>query len=317
MFVQFPHSGYEHKLTKVERKTTLNGHMLKYWNCGSHKRKFMKAKGKYLDSKGVLSESDLYFWGEWEPTSYATEIDPNADGHKLPKYLQEPVLILNKNGKPNPKWCLKSKAKNAKNSCQKIHCTNTDPYVFYDNFLYSCCRQINNGNITCMQHLSMGSIILFGSAFDTNTPDAKFWVDTVFVVGESKEYDPERACTDLNAFVPSDYYTIMGFNMAGWPPKYVCYHGVSYDEKPHGPFSFVPCKTSLLSNDGTTKGFERPIIRLSDLNGIVNPKSFRGINCHELTSKTEADDLWNDIKDLVERQGFELGVKFWKTIIKY
>lgn len=313
MFVQFPHSGFEHQLTKDEEEKSL-----KDWNYGMHKRKFMKCIGSVIDQDLKCRESDLYFWGEWEPTSSAESLDRTADGHALPKYLQYPVLILNSNGKPTTPWHASVKCTQTINSVQtkgkRALCQNTDPYVFSDHFLYSCCRQLRKNKRTKLQDLLSGSIILFGSSFDTKTDDPLFAVDTVFVVGEARKYYPKTVQQDLHGFVPDEYYTIMGFQK--WPKRapFTCYQGVSYKERPEGPFSFVPCKTELPLEGGKRVGFKRPFIRMSDLeyngNNLVNPLNTRTFSTHVIASETDAVQLWEKVKNIILSQGFSLGVQF-------
>lgn len=216
-------------------------------------------------------------------TSYARVLDQTADGHALPRYLQYPVLILNSNGRPTTPWHAKDKCTQVVNcvSTEGDLCQNTDPYVFSDHFLYSCCRQLKMNDPTKLQELVSGSIILFGSSFDTKTDDPLFAVDTVFVVGEAREYTPENVKQDLHGFVSDEYYTIMGFQK--WPKRapFTCYQGVSYKERPEGPFSFVPCKTELPLEGGKRVGFKRPFIRMSDLeyngNNLVNPLNYKNL----------------------------------------
>lgn len=317
MFVQFPHSGFEHQLTKDEEEKSL-----KDWNYGMHKRKFMKCIGSVIDQDLKCRESDLYFWGEWEPTSYARVLDQTADGHALPRYLQYPVLILNSNGRPTTPWHAKDKCTQVVNcvSTEGDLCQNTDPYVFSDHFLYSCCRQLRKNKRTKLQDLLSGSIILFGSSFDTKTDDPLFAVDTVFVVGEARKYYPKTVQQDLHGFVPDEYYTIMGFQK--WPKRapFTCYQGVSYKERPEGPFSFVPCKTELPLEGGKRVGFKRPFIRMSDLeyngNNLVNPLNTRTFSAHVIASETDAVQLWEKVKNIILSQGFSLGVQFKSKILK-
>lgn len=72
--------------------------MIKYWNEGAHKRKFLKARGQYVTdvALGTLSEEmPLLFWGEWEPNSHVVETFSPAN--KLwPHYLHEPYLPSSK-----------------------------------------------------------------------------------------------------------------------------------------------------------------------------------------------------------------------------
>ncbi len=60
-FVQFHHPGGEHEPDLPGERS---------WNSGSHRRKFMQAKGTYLTTPDAKPfQSDIVFWGEWEPPS--------------------------------------------------------------------------------------------------------------------------------------------------------------------------------------------------------------------------------------------------------
>lgn len=298
LFVQFPHPGSEHTLTPQQYAGIRKGHkVIKEWNCGTHKRKFMKARGIAMDGEyNKINETELYFWGEWEPTSYVTGLFHNACGRKLPKYLHEPFYA------PSARRGGEAKGMNC---CG----TNTDPFVFADNFLYSCCHQIVNGKPTQLQELEPGSIIVFGSKIDN-----QFVVDTVFVVGESKKYTARSARKDLAGFVPDDYYGIMNFSE--WDASdcvtddrvFTCYRGVSYVENPTGLFSFVPCKTELQEVNGRKVGFERPVIP-SEAFDLIKAQSATNFKKSVLASKSDAARIWEKIKDIVLAQGFSLAVR--------
>lgn len=315
MFVQFSHSGFEHQLTTQEMTNFIGTTMLKDWNYGMHKRKFMKCLGCVIDKDLKSSFAELYFWGEWEPMSYVKVLDYAADGHTLPRYLHEPVLILKSNGKPISPWYRNVRCTQAINDGQNKNralCQNTDPYIFSDNFLFSCCRQVKKNKPTILQNLAPGSIILFGSSFNTKT-DPIFAIDTVFVIGKSRKYYPRNSQTDLKGFVPNEYYTVMGFEK--WPDMpFTCYQGVSYQECPNGPFSFVPCKTELPFDGEKSIGFKRPFVRYCDLeyNGkkMINPSNTRSFCTQFIVSEADAIELWNKVKDIILSQGFSLGVQF-------
>lgn len=305
LFVQFPHPGSEHTLTPQQLASLRSGHrVVKEWNTGTHKRKFMKAKGVAVDEENKeISGAELYFWGEWEPTSYVTGLSHNVGGCKLPKYLHEPFYD------PSYKHSGEGKGTNCNG-------TNTDPFVFADNFLYSCCHQVTNGKPTQLQELEPGSIIVFGSKVDS-----QFVMDTVFVVGESRKYTARNARKDLAGFVPEDYYGIMNFGT--WDTsccvadstEYTCYKGISHAEKPMGPFSFVPCRGELQEVNGKRVGFERPVIPLEGLdfkyNGeeLINPQSATNFKTSVLVSASDVTDIWNRLKEMVLSQGFSLAIR--------
>ena len=334
-FVQFPHPGKEHGLPADKARRVKSGtrNVVKEWSLLSyHKRKFMMAKGVAVDANhNVLSASNLYFWGEWEPMSYVTDHFPDGDGVRLPKFLHEPVLILGKDGKPHDK-------KKKESDDEKVGgCQNTDPFVFGDNFLYSYCRQYIRYNriedikkhgkeekdvAVAPQHLQEGSIIVFGSTIDPKSSNPMFVVDTVFVVGDVQPYQPVNARADLSSYFASetflsDYMEIMQFPKVATKPVdkqwFSCYKGKSFADCPEGPFSFVPCKTELPVKGVERMGFERPVIPLKDLdllyNGkeLINPNSYRTFK-QQIILPPDAAPLWNRIKEIVLSQGFSLGV---------
>jgi len=61
--------------------------------------------------------------------------------------------------------------------------TNTDPYIFGKQFIYSCCKQ-NTFNV--LKRLEPDDIILFGSMKENEADEWGFMLDTVFVVGNFK-----------------------------------------------------------------------------------------------------------------------------------
>lgn len=335
-FVQFPHPGKEHGLPADKARRVKSGtrNVVKEWSLlNYHKRKFMMAKGVAVDANhNVLSASNLYFWGEWEPMSYVTDHFPDGDGVRLPKFLHEPVLILGKDGKPHDK-------KKKESDDEKVGgCQNTDPFVFGDNFLYSYCRQYIRYNKvedkkrdktkpekdvpTKLQHLQKGSIIVFGSTIGPRSANPMFVVDTVFVVGDMQPYRPINARADLSSYFASktflsDYMEIMQFPKILEKPVdgewFSCYKGRTFADCPEGPFSFVPCKTELPVVNDQRMGFERPVIPLKELDlrykgeDLIKPMSYRNFSAYEILPQ-DAPQLWNRVKEIILSQGFSLGV---------
>jgi hypothetical protein len=180
--------------------------------------------------------------------------------------------------------------------------------VFGDYFLYSCCKQrkkIKNSaqtTFTKLGELEKGSIILFGSTISKKQGGPYFVLDTVFVVGDYKNYNSKNSPIDLKDFVPSDYFDIMGFT--NWDPvnDFVCYKGATVSNPFDGMFSFVPCKPF----DSTGIGFPRVKLTSTDLDIISDNLNAAPKFRDDLPIK----DLWNKICDIVRKQGFELGVNF-------
>ena len=294
LIVQFTHPGGEHSLTRKEKKDGI-----KRWNYGSHRRKFLKAEGQYVMEDGCLSvRQNLLFWGEWEPTSNIVPVSSTVGTGVMPRYMHEPFLQV-ASGALNLPPFYNSKGKGRQN---------TDPFVFGEAFFYSCCKQrkrLNNSSLTKftkLGELEKGSIILFGSTISEKQGGPYFVLDTVFIVGDYKNYNSKNSPTDLKEFVPSDYFDIMGFT--NWKPvnDFVCYKGatasIPYDEM----FSFVPCKPF----DSANTGFPRVKLTNADLHFISDNLNAAPKIWDNLPNK----DLWNKICDVVRQQGFELGVYF-------
>ena len=152
--VQFMHPGAEHGPDK-------NGGSWKGWNRGNHRRKFLQPRGTYQHGRASApTEARPLFWasGRRSPRS---PLEPTAPGE--PRWLHRPRL------QPLDDY------RNAQN---------TDPFVFGNAFLYTCCKQfLHSGAPTQLNSLSSGSVLLFGSHVN-----GEFALDTVFVVGGTSEH---------------------------------------------------------------------------------------------------------------------------------
>lgn len=316
-FVQFTHPGAEHQVGIRDRKKyaneIANETYVFPWNYGAHKRKFIETNGKYVDSDGSLHEGQLQFWGEWEPTSFVSRIakTPNPG---FPTWLHRPFMEYKNGVITSPEH----KGWNAKKNCFKWR-QNSDPCVLGDNFYYCCCKQ----RFQSLRHLAPGSIILFGSTMNMNTPDACFALDTVFVVGEGRDYVSNEYDKTLSGFISKDYADIIGFDL--WKrnnhaDQCRCYKGVRYDDRHNygGMFSFVPCQ---IRKDGSV-GFERVILRKSFFDEIArtiqtspNDSIFTD-NLNTAPKITKHNNLevnkliWNTIRKIVKNNGLQLGIKF-------
>lgn len=339
--VQFLHSGKEYKLSEAEKEAHR-----KDWNYGLHRRKFLHAKGIYIENGEKIGDEqnlkDIYFWGEWEPESKVTSIFKKPIEGAKPHFINEPVVKIQSGHVVVPI------NKNA-------HPVNTDPFVFGDKgFYYSCCKQRNKkGNITQMQYLEPGSIILFGSNINhyrksnsninqEKEPKPYFALDTVFVVGEDKKtYSIDSYSEDLKSFPPEHYCEIMNFK--GWKDclnfpcnsnekndrkgsdctsiksksegcengfDFTCYRGASFDDPikcgDDKMYSFVPCKIGLKGENG----FER--VKLSDKDfPFISNNLNQGVKYTEVTLK-ESFDIWNKLREIIhedKEQGFEEAVR--------
>ena len=288
-FIQFTHPGGEHGADSRSAD-------IKSWNYKNHKRKFLRAKGSVMENSQLLSDQDLMFWGEWEPQSRVTRINSNAP-KDFPHFIHEPELDLD--------------APTQKDGRLR---QNTDPYVFADAFYYRCCKQISGGKRTQLSYLKKGSIILFGSTINQNKKDeAYFGVDTVFVVGDYKEYDSQNYKKQLKGFTPKLYAEIVGIgNDTAIKSTLRCYSGATLKQNVNGMYSFVPCKRY---EDGTT-GFERLKIRMSDLSKFnQNGRELITNNLNSSTRNTEIEiatavEIWNQLRNIAKKQGLLEGVSF-------
>lgn len=311
-FVQFMHPGGEHSL-KTGTK----------WNMGSHKRKFVRNPGKYLDN-GQEKDGLLQFWTEWEAQCrLVTKITTSGD--KGPRYVYEPYYSLPDN---------------------YDGLQNTDPFVFGERFYYTCCRQFVRGkagrfNSTKVRHLAPGSVILFGSCVGK-----EFVLDTVFVVGSYVDYNSRNVEDSIKQRVSQVYfettmlpiYPSLFTNAKQTAASLSCsiinermekddsekcnsinkqscldegnefdlnfrlYSGVNYSERTNfdGMFSFFPCKVY----DDNSLGFARPTIKLADYITDNLALNFRSTEVNEAKAK----DLWLSVVEQVEDHGLKLGI---------
>ncbi|OZM56458.1 hypothetical protein CIB95_11830 [Lottiidibacillus patelloidae] len=306
LFVQFMHPGVEHKPNTGEK-----------WNKSPHKRKFMRSKGRYIEN-GEVKEDLLQFWGEWEAQAFLIE-QLSRSNTSEPEYLYEPYYSL-------------------PDSYEGLQ--NTDPFVFGENFYYTCCRQYKKykGKFrsTSVRHLAPGSIILFGSRKNND-----FILDTVFVVGENfTDYNSKNIVSDIKANVSQTYFetTILplypslytsdtadaqtqlscnipkeresdreeelynGGLICSGDLSFRLYKGVSFSErdKYKGMYSFFPCK----KYDDNSVGFARPSIKIND---YITDNLSMGFKKTEIENE-KAKDLWADVVKQVQAQGLCLGI---------
>jgi hypothetical protein len=230
-FVQFPHPGGEHNPPTDDMA----------WNTGPHRRKFLIAPGRYLDSDDQIGAADLVFWGEWEPPSQVERRWPAS--RRLPRALHRPSW-----GEPT----------------RRVR-QNTDPWVWGEPMIYSNCKQIGprpHRRPSSMQRLTRGSVICFGS-----TIQGEFCLDTVFVVASAEPWTPGEA-TDLTvdeAFKTCTAGAIAARRSDAHLPL-TLYRGATADNPVQGMFNFVPARRA----DRDDLRFPRPPIQLP---GFINPAS--------------------------------------------
>ena len=287
-FVQFIHPGPEYTVAK-RNKTDLFA-----WNHNKHRRKFLCAKGLYVEIDRLI-EDELLFWGELEPQSRITHIvNPKEDGCS-PHVIHRPLLDL---------------TEPVKDSMNRYR-QNTDPFVFHEWFLYRCCQQTSKRGQTQLAHLLPGSIVLFGSKVN-----GQFAVDTVFVVGSYKDY-----CDQIGGmnFDPSlkDYAEIVGvgfgMNEPGWKKNnsYMrLYYGASPSKPYEGMYSFVPCKPLK----GNERGCARPTLTQAEMRYIYADCITDNLQqsyklCHNATLKCNIE-AWKSIRTIFAKKGYLEGVNF-------
>ena len=272
------------------------------WNHGNHRRKFLCNPGWYMDGERLVSDA-LTFWGEWEPQSRITRIDNPIEDKCLPHIMHRPVLDLNE-------------PESDKRGCRQ----NTDPFVFHERFLYRCCHQIIKTGQTQLAHLLPGSIVLFGSRVNE-----LFAVDTVFVVGEFRDYYDQKGGMDFDPNL-ENYAEIVGvgLNKPGSGKGSGCgrcsrgskhlqmrlYYGASPDHRYEGMYSFVPCKR--LRDD--ERGWARPTLTQDDIRNIyanaISDKLSQGFKrCREATLEGNIA-AWDLIRHLFAERGYLEGVRF-------
>lgn len=279
--VQFTHPGAEHGHDKGDPAH-------KSWNEGSHRRKFLKCAGKFVE-RNSLKSGELLFWGEWEPPSIVSKLDQDGDP-LLPKWLHEPYM-------PIPVHSPTGKARNYQN---------TDPFVFGKEFKYFICKQIKQWKPTKLASLERGSIILFGSTKGKYELDASFQLDTVFVISDYIDYDPSSPIALSSRRVPQEYkkavYDMVFGNIKVRSVRLRLYFGATYEKPFNGMYSYVPS----MKNDNSNVGFPR--VQLRDIEYLRN-----NLNSAPKSTSVDIDQsvsFWREIREVSRKQGCVEGVEF-------
>lgn len=288
--IQFLHPGKEHN--------NITGTV---WNCGNHKRKFLRKKGSYLKDLTTKPIDDIvYFWGEWEAPSKVTPTKQNNSNFS--KNIFEP-------------YCTSSLPKNS---------VNTDPFVFGNQFYYCTCKQ---GHYPSLRDLEKGDILLFGSKKDNY-----FILDTLFVVKDWKEYK-KIDIKDLKSKYNNVFYDVSLKPMVQTPELsckeitedkektgickskcgddktdyihakdtkvYRIYNALMYeDNKGDGIFSYSPC----LPDPSGKNGFERPAMNFPYISQTLK----QGI---KIIRGEDIDKAWHQITQEILNKGLKLMIK--------
>lgn len=322
--VQFTHPGAQHSLNRIEKKN-----LLKEWNIGDHHRKFIKAIGQYVDGGTLSSPQDLLFWGEWEPSSKIIACFNPSDPILYPTYLHSPFLQIKRGRVVKYNSALKAMSSKGNLNCVVPGCVNfynqfqnTDPFVFDENFYYSCCKQVH---FTSLRTLDVVSIILFGSTISARHGGPAFALDTVFVVGEKRTYTSKTFRNDLSGFIPKYYDEIMGFKTWNTNTQFTCYKGASFKNPVNGMYSFVPC----MKEEQASLGFPRAVLTENDFKSVnIQNLSKHKKNPFVITDKLNsapkviASDLntnklvWDTLCKIIDTQGYLQGMNFLYNIYK-
>lgn len=348
-FYQFTHPGKEHGVKHKIAKTNL---YFKEWNyrfskstkgykTNNHCRKYMRASANYIEN-GVLRSGLVDFWGEWEPNSIAVALDKKAPAF-LPKYLHYPIFISNDThitSENNIGSCIE-KLKNidiANSNVPEIHTNthpsekkiydsknnnnlqNTDPYVFGDNFYYTCCKQPET------KHLKEGSVILFGTGYRSKKI---YEIDTVFVISEIIHYNKETLSKTLSRFQNSEnpsekmYYDVVLNQVFRRHDGSIAYFddynfqydiivGATYENPYNGMYSYFLCNPS--TSQGKLKlRIGDNIDVLNALNSYADQPFGLELSTHGknivLDDQERVYKMWELIKNYAMHEGYSLGVK--------
>lgn len=271
-FVQFIHPGGEHEPEDGVHKR---------WNRGNHKRKFLRQRGTYI-ANGKTEKGEMMFWGEWEPESVVErEIhDPIPHG---PRFIYKPYYVM-----PESYDGLQ----------------NTDPFVFGSHFLYTWCQQRTKKSATQLRHLSIGSVILFGSCEDRKA----FVLDTVFVVDRWIDHTRANYLSALDNLSEAyktvtifPWYRRLPAEVVGAQDTWRLYFGVNHDNPVQGMYSYFPCEPY----DARSKGFVRPKISMT---GQITDNLYQGKRYSEQANLHAMKLLWENVSGQVKQQGLALGV---------
>lgn len=268
-FVQLMHPGGEHRADGGHKKTW-NRLRTEHGQPNKHRRTFLQCPGAYVYD-GLPVESELVFWGEWEPEALVLHRLPTLEeGH--PRFIFQPYYE-----KPN----------------RYVGLHNTDPFVF-GGFYYTFCYQKGN---SLTKHMSQGSVVLFGSH-----RRGQFFLDTVLVVKNFLDHDKVAWRMELKSRVPEAYKDVtLEPGYASGQASYRLYFGATYSDPYEGMYSFFPCLTA----GQQPKSFARPKIVLP---GFVSSGLRMNFKAEAIDSITEARDIWEAVREQVIQQGLAIGI---------
>lgn len=288
---QFTHPGQEHSAGYSLPDTNF---YFKNWNYNNgHRRKYLRLSADYIDIKGNLINGYVDTWGEWEPNSLSKSL-PEQSSHEFPRFIHYPIYIKESQNEPKTK-IEKKVAMIKKNECKnKKDLQNTDPFIYGDNFFYTCCKQSQTKN------LLPGSVIVFGSTF--KKPD-KFVMDTVFVISEIIDCDKEAIekykGTMLYDVVLHKIYYGHGSEHAKSNKIII---GASCSKPYDGMYSFFPCHPSSDKHSYTRLSIDKTIN--SNISSVLQS---RGIYITKGSAETK--EFWQQLCNHTLSNGYSLGVR--------
>ena len=276
-----------------------NDSFIPWNNHETHRRKFIKSPGKYVNVEGNETDGELAFWGEWEPQSQIVKLK-NSKKY-LPKYLNFPFI--------NP------------SVPNRTH--NTDPNVFGKHFKYIICKQGFFHKV--LTNLEENSIILFGSSINK-----EFCLDTVFVVSRNQMnynistiedlFQEDRRGKYYHASV-NPIYDDTNYNVKineedscriSEKSTYTFYESVDFSERDsyNGLYSFVPVKIFNQDKESSYV-FKQPIIQLDFLEHMQT----QGVNSNDCHLE-EIIDYWKEIVNQIDANGLKKGTWFKSPELK-
>jgi hypothetical protein len=285
--IQFLHSAVE------ATPQSENDSFIPWNNYETHRRKFLKSPGKYINNQGSETDGELAFWGEWEPQSQIIKLK-NSKKY-FPKYLNVPYI--------NP------------SVPNRTH--NTDPNVFGKHFKYIICKQGFFHKV--LTNLEENSLILFGSSINK-----EFCLDTLFVVSNKKVNYSISSIEDLfpidkrgqyyHASV-NPIYDDTNYNVnideedscrIGDENTYTFYESVDYTEKNsyNGLYSFVPVKIFKQDKESNYV-FKQPKVHLD----FLEHSQTQGINSIDCGLE-EIIASWKEIEIQIGEKGLQKGTWF-------
>lgn len=303
---QFTHPGSEHtKGTKLPEC----GVYFKRWNWGGHHRKYIRCKADIVDANDSIKKGEsVDFWGEWEPESLVVPLPATDDDKERPNNIHYPVFIKDDTEYEGNNSIVKKIIEEKKKEQKKAdRLQNTDPFIFGENFYYTCCKQYQT------KRLEPGSIILFGSTFKDPDRD-RYVIDTVFVISEIiectadgiekyRDRDPANGLF-YDAVLHKIYYGSGSQDKnKNWSEGNKIIVGASYENRYEGMYSFFPCHPST-----NKKRYKRPVIDSSLHEKISSSLMSQGAYIIQ-SGIDDTKVFWKNLRDLVLEQGYCLGVK--------